>query len=272
MTTLKRGSKGEEVARFQAMLRLADIPLQTIDGDFGPATERATQIFQKRFELPATGVADSDTCDSAGMNRPDPTKTPVPVIDHLSVEWVAKIFPRSTPLENIETYLPPLLDALREADMDDRDLVLMTLGTIRAETERFEPTSEHKSKSNTDNGAHPFNKYDDRADLGNTGRPDGERFRGRGFIPLTGRGSYERFGERLGIGSALIQNPALANSPEIAAKILTTFIADKRPMAKYAILGGDLATARKLVNGHHHGLDRFAATFESGARLLSEPA
>jgi len=272
MTTLKRGTTGEEVARFQAMLRLADIPLKTIDGDFGPATERATQTFQKRNELPATGVADSDTCKSAGMNRPDPTKTPDPVIDELTVARVAQMFPRATPLDNIETYLPPVLDALREADMDDRDLVLMALGTIRAETEGFEPISEHKSKFNTDNGAHPFNKYDDRSDLGNTGRPDGERFRGRGFIQLTGRGNYERYSERLGLGSQLIQDPEQANSPAVAAKVLAAFIADKRGMAKYAILGGDLATARKLVNGGHHGLDRFAATFESGARMLVDTA
>jgi peptidoglycan L-alanyl-D-glutamate endopeptidase CwlK len=115
---------------------------------------------------------------------------------------------------------------------------------------------------------HPFNKYDDRSELGNTGKPDGERFRGRGFIQLTGRANYEKYSEQLGLGSKLIEEPDLANSPEIAAKILASFLHDNRSMAKYAILGGDLATARRLVNGGSHGLERFSHAFEAGQALL----
>lgn len=272
MTTLKRGNKGAEVARFQAMLCLAGIDVKPIDGDFGPGTERATQKYQQMLGVSATGVADSGTCEAAGMDKPDPAEAMTPVIDDINVDTVAQMFPRATPRDNIETYLPAVLSALREADMDDRDLVLMALGTIRAESEGFEPISELKSKYNTDPGAHPFNKYDDRAALGNIGRPDGERFRGRGFIQLTGRANYEKYSDQLGLGSQLISEPDLANSPEIAAKILASFIRDKQRLAKYAILGGDLATARKLVNGGRHGLERFSATFEAGKRLLNSHA
>ena len=52
-------------------------------------------------------------------------------------------------------------------------------------------------------------------------------------------------------------------------RILAAFLADKRSAIKYAILGEDLKTARKLVNGGSHGLDRFRAAFETGAELLS---
>ena len=41
-------------------------------------------------------------------------------------------------------------------------------------------------------------------------------------------------------------------------------------MIKYAILGRDLAQARKLVNGGRHGLDRFEDTFRKGEVLLVE--
>jgi len=268
MAILGRGSKGEEVARLQALLCLAEINAKPIDGDFGSGTERAVRAYQDSKGLPSTGQADEDTQEAVGMNQPDTTKTPVPVIDNITVDIVAQMFSRFTPRLNIETYLPEVLAALKQADMDDRDLVLMALGTIRAETEGFEPISERQSQYNTDPGAHPFNKYDNLVSLGNQGRPDGERYRGRGFIQLTGRANYQRYGERLGLESRLIEEPELANDPRVAAQILAKFIKDKRNVAKYAILGNDLRTARKLVNGGSHGLDRFTEAFETGVRLL----
>lgn len=269
MAILHRGSKGEEVSRLQALLCLADFEAKPIDGDFGPGTERAVRACQESKGLSSTGQVDEETQDVVGMNQPDVTKIPVPVIDNITVDIVAQMFSPSTPRRNIETYLPGVLAALKEADMDDRDLVLMALGTIRAETEGFEPISERQSKYNTDPGAHPFNKYDNRSSLGNRDRPDGELFRGRGFIQLTGRANYQRYSERLGLGSRLIDEPDLANDPKVAGQILAEFIKDKRSRAKYAILGNDLKTARKLVNGGSHGLERFTEAFVTGARLLA---
>lgn len=268
MAILRRDSKGEEVARLQALLCLADFNAKPIDGDFGPGTERAVRACQVSKGLPSTGQANEGTQDALGMNQPDTTKIPVPVIDNITVNIVAQMFDPSTPRRNIETYLPEVLAALKQADMDDRDLVLMALGTIRAETEGFEPISEMQSQFNTDPGAHPFNKYDDRSNLGNRGRPDGEVYRGRGFIQLTGRANYQQYSERLGLGSRLIENPDLANDPKVAAQILAEFIKDKRRLAKYAILGNDLGTARKLVNGGSHGIERFTKAFNSGMGLL----
>jgi len=268
MATLRRGDKGEEIARLQALLCLGDYDAKPIDGDFGPGTERAVRACQESEGLPSTGEADEGTQEVLGMSGPDMTKVPLPVIDNITVGMVAQMFSTATPRRNIETYLPAVTAALKQSYMDDRDLVLMALGTIRAETEGFEPISERQSKYNTDPGAHPFNKYDNRTNLGNNGRPDGERYRGRGFIQLTGRANYQRYGERLGLGSRLIEEPDLANDPEVAAKILAEFIKDKRDMAKYAILGNDLKTARKIVNGGSHGLDRFTEAFEIGRGLL----
>ncbi len=53
--------------------------------------------------------------------------------------------------------------------------------------------------------------------MGNTQQGDGWRFIGRGLIQLTGRESYEKFGERLGVD--LAANPDLAFSGEWALKI-----------------------------------------------------
>lgn len=53
--------------------------------------------------------------------------------------------------------------------------------------------------------------------LGNKVKGDGERYKGRGFIQLTGRDNYTRAGKALGI--PLEANPELAADPETAAKI-----------------------------------------------------
>jgi putative chitinase len=267
METLAHGSKGDAVARLQALLCLADFDAKPIDGIFGGGTERVVRACQASKGLPPSGQADESTQKAVGMDQPDTTKVPVSVIDTVSINIVAKMFSPATPRRNIEQHLPTVLAALRDAGMDDRDLVLMALATIRAETEGFEPISEKPSQFNTDPGAPPFNRYDTNVNLGNHRHPDGERYKGRGFVQLTGRANYQKYGDRL--GARLIEEPELANNPQVAAQLLTEFIQDKRSLAKYAILGNDLPTVRRLVNGGSHGLDRFTKAFETGVRLLA---
>jgi len=53
--------------------------------------------------------------------------------------------------------------------------------------------------------------------LGNKAKGDGERYKGRGFIQLTGRDNYTRAGAALGL--PLAQQPELAARPDVAAKV-----------------------------------------------------
>ena len=53
--------------------------------------------------------------------------------------------------------------------------------------------------------------------LGNIKPGDGEKYKGRGFIQLTGRYNYAKAGEALGL--PLEQNPELVEKPEVAAKV-----------------------------------------------------
>jgi peptidoglycan hydrolase-like protein with peptidoglycan-binding domain len=267
MSPLKRGSRGDEVRRLQALLCLSGQDAKPIDGAFGSGTERALRLYQAAQGLAADGELRDEAYCQLGMDKPDPTRTPEPVIERITVDLLAQMFP-DAPRANIERHLPPVLAALQDAGLDDRDMVLMALGTIRAETARFEPISELPSKYNTSpGGPHPFDLYDYRASLGNLGPPDGARYKGRGFIQLTGRANYRSYGARL--GQPLEESPDLANVPRTAAQILAAFLADKRSAAKYAIFGRDLATARKLVNGGSHGMERFETAFLTGERLLT---
>lgn len=68
-----------------------------------------------------------------------------------------------------------------------------------------------------------FLRYDPRVDpqkariLGNVKPGDGERYKGRGFIQITGRDNYRRAGQALGL--PLEQQPNIASNPDVAARI-----------------------------------------------------
>ena len=58
--------------------------------------------------------------------------------------------------------------------------------------------------------------------MGNTAPGDGYKYRGRGYIQLTGKDNYSHYGAS--IGENLVGNPDLANDPTIATKILLSFL------------------------------------------------
>lgn len=185
----------------------------------------------------------------------------------VTLEVVSKMFP-ATPLDSIRKNLPVVLSALSNEGLGDRTMIMVALATIRAEDEGFLAISEGVSRFNTSVGGHPFDLYDKRPDLGNKGAPDGERFKGRGFVLLTGRAYYERFSRQLGLGSDLVDDPERANDPEIAARILASLLKTKEAAIRQAISENDLVTVRRLSDGGISGLSRFVAAIEIGEKLL----
>jgi putative chitinase len=187
------------------------------------------------------------------------------VISQLTTDLVIRMFP-AAPRANINKYLPLVRRALAERGLVDKAMILMALATVRAECATFDPISEGPSPLNTEPPGPPFNKYDRREDLGNLGPPDGAKFRGRGFIQLTGRKNYRLYGALLGYD--LIGNPELANAPQPAAQILAAYLKENEPSIRSALSAGDLAAARRIVNGGLNGLDGFRAAFLAGDILI----
>ena len=266
MPVLREGASGPDVTALQRKLQERGFSPGQIDSEFGPATEAAVMAFQRSQGLLPDGIVGPRTATALGLDSP--VEVP-PVIPTVTVAVVSKMFP-FTPVDNIKANLPVVLNALVEPELTGKKMVLMALATIRAETEVFKPISEGESRFNTSPGGHPFDLYDNRQDLGNLGPPDGAQFKGRGFIQLTGRANYQHHGEAIGLGNGLIDDPDLANDPEIAAKLLASFLKSKETQIKEALLDGDLKAARKLVNGGTHGLAVFTAAYRIGDTLIPD--
>lgn len=262
--TLKLEDRGPKVKKLQLALAQAGFSPGTIDGIFGLGTEAAVLAFQRSKRLLADGIAGPKTLAALGLKGEVDSDSTLRVF---TVNIVSRMFPH-TPLDNINTHLPLVLSALQGHDLDEKRMGLVALATIRAESEGFVPISEGISRYNTSPGGHPFDLYDNRADLGNKGKPDGEKFKGRGFVQLTGRANYSTYGEKLGIKDKLIKKPDLANDPNVAADLLAVFLKDKERQIKEALLDDDLKAVRRLVNGGTHGLDRFLHAFDVGEYLV----
>jgi len=196
--------------------------------------------------------------------------TPEPrLIDTFTPEKVRKMFPAMKRVtRNINKYLPHVLEALEDAKLTDTEMVLMALATIRAESAGFEPISEYKSKYNTDPGKHPFNRYDHRSDLGNGAYGDGAKYKGRGFIQLTGKANYTEIGRMIGLGDDLMNYPDNGNEPHIASAVLAHFLKRNEGRIRNALKTNNLKKARRIVNGGSHGLKNFTDAYNKGKKLF----
>jgi peptidoglycan L-alanyl-D-glutamate endopeptidase CwlK len=183
-----------------------------------------------------------------------------------TTESVSKLFPHAA-RANIEKQLPFVLDALEEKGLLDQVIATYALASIRAETEGFVPISEGVSRFNTSPEGKPFDLYEKRRDLGNIEPGDGYKYRGRGFIQMTGRAFYSKMSNALGLGDKLINEPELANDSKIAAQAVAYLISANEKEIRSALAENNLVVARRLFNGGMNGLDRFAQAYKTGLAL-----
>jgi len=169
---------------------------------------------------------------------------PAPKPDAFSV-WTAEEIGNilQCPLENVANNWPYVYTELVEFGQGSVRSLAAALGTIAVETGSFKPIPEWAS------GA----EYEGRADLGNVNPGDGVRYKGRGYIQLTGRSNYTNYGNILGID--LVGSPDLALDPNIAGKIFGLYWRNRdiQSMAERE----DWPACRRAVNGGLNGYDRF---------------
>lgn len=149
-------------------------------------------------------------------------------------------------LPDVVKALPLFLQAMAELKLSqDPRLLAGLLATVATEC-HFRCVEERGNEAY-------FKRYDGRKDLGNLQPGDGARFKGRGFIQLTGRANYEKYGKKLGID--LVGKPELALDPKVAAKILVVYFVDHG--CDVWSLRGNWRKVRRLVNGGLNGFDHF---------------
>lgn len=143
------------------------------------------------------------------------------------------------PLDGVATHWPIVTAALAARGIDTPRVRVAAAATLLIETNsRFQPITERGQVSY-------FDRYDGRADLGNTHAGDGYRYRGRGYIQLTGRLNYRAFGIALGL--PLEEQPDLALEADPAAKIFARYF-KLRGVAR-AAEEQNWRRTRLLVNG-----------------------
>jgi predicted chitinase len=90
---------------------------------------------------------------------------------------------------------------------------------------------------------------------------DGEKYRGRGFIQLTGKANYQRMQNELKatLPVNLVEHPDAAGKVEVAAEILAEIIAEHRTAIERLMGTGQYLQARKIINSAGLGMPQFVA-------------
>jgi putative chitinase len=104
--------------------------------------------------------------------------------------------------------------------------------------------------------------------LGNTEAGDGARYKGRGFIQITGKANYTNAGQALGID--LVNNPELAARPDVAAKIAVWYWQNR--VAPYVQDFSDTRGVTKRINPGLKGLQDRQSNFNDYQQQVSSTA
>lgn len=165
--------------------------------------------------------------------------------------------PTATPAgqQNVDENLVRMRQALAEQGITDPNIVNATLANVMKET-GGRNVSENMNYANSSNdrlrqvfGSRASKFSDAELDeikkdpqklgemmygastemgrkMGNTEEGEGYKFRGRGFVQLTGKNNYAKASQALFGDDRLVQNPDLLNDPDIAAKTSAWYMKD----------------------------------------------
>jgi len=265
---LKIGSSGSDVIALQKALGLS------ADGDFGPGTEKAVKDFQSKNGLTADGFVGDATWSKIQGNTSAPIPTSPFKLDklkgHLPDSVIAQI-PDTAAKFNITTPLR-LSHFLAQCGHES--------GGFKAVTENVNYSADGLKKifgkyfpgNMSDLYARQPEKiasrvYASRMGNGDEASREGFKFRGRGFIQLTGKSNYTNFTKF--IGEDCIATPDLVATKYPLAS--AAFFFDSNKLWSICDKGADDATVTavtKRVNGGTIGLPDRIKHFKEYYSLL----
>lgn len=160
-------------------------------------------------------------------------------------------------LKPVLTKVASALDlALCDSDIDTDFRLAMFLSQLAHESGEFRYIEELAS------GA----AYEGRKDLGNVVAGDGVRYKGRGWIQLTGRRNYKEAGHALGL--QLEGSPELAAQPVVSARVAVWFWRTHN-LNRYAD-AQDVEGCTKRINGGLNGIESRKLLYKRAIEALKE--
>lgn len=202
----------------------------------------ATTGPQAADESIQTAAADSNAVEvQAAVAPPPPT--------FITAAQLDAIVPQAS-ADKLATYVAPLNAAMVSGGIDNPIRKAAFVAQLLVESDGFRTFEEYASGR----------AYEGRADLGNTQPGDGERYKGRGAIQITGRHNYESLSQATGID--FVSNPELASAPQYAFSTAVWYW-NSRQLNQAADISG-IVRVSELVNGGHNALAERLAAFQRG--------
>ena len=273
---LKNGSKGEDVKKLQAKLGLG------ADGVFGSGTEAAVKKWQAANGLTADGIVGEGTWAKMFGEKQLITEPSTPIVNAGPLK-----------LENLKGHIPDAViaqipDAAKKFNISNPLRLAHFLAQCGHESAGFKAIQENLNYSADGlkkifpkyfpgNLAEGYAKnpekiaskvYGSRMGNGDETTKEGYKFRGRGYIQLTGKDNYTRFAQF--IGEDTVSNPDLVATKYPLAS--AAFFFDSNKLWTICDKGADDATVTavtKRVNGGTIGLSERIKEFKHFHKLLS---
>jgi putative chitinase len=280
---LKKGDNNDNVKLLQTKLGIDPI------GNFGPKTEEAVKAFQLKNGLTPDGIVGDGTWVKIMNEGSTPqVSTPQPVVSTPAPQ-VAGL-----KLDKLKGHVPQVvIDSIPEVaskfGINTPLRVAHFLAQCGHESGGFRLTQENLNYSAkglngifrkyfpTEASAAPYNRnpqkiankvYSNRMGNGSEASGDGYKFRGRGYIQLTGKENYTAFGKSIGVD--IPSNPDLVASKYALASAAWFF--SKNGLHKIADEGASDVVVTKItkrVNGGTIGLPDRIKHFKEYYHLLA---
>lgn len=267
MTILKVGSTGPLVKQLQAKLGIVD------DGDFGPMTERTLKAWQQANGLTANGIADSATLTKLGIVVTTQSIFKLAALKgHVPDSVIAQIpdtaakFGITTPLR-LAHFLAQCGHESGGFKVVTENLNYSANGLITTFKKYFPTLALAKSYERKPEKI-ANRVYSNRMGNGNEASGEGWKFRGRGYIQLTGKNNYRFF-------DATVSDNILENPDLVATKyplMSAAFFFNSNNLWSICDKGADDATVTAVtrrVNGGTIGLADRLKHFKEYYKLLS---
>lgn len=260
---LKLGSKGEDVKKLQQRLGIG------ADGSFGPGTEKAVKEWQSKNGLKADGIIGDASWSKLFASESNPAPSaPAPVVESgAPLSFINKL--RGHIPDAVFAQIPAACAAF---NINSPLRLAHFLAQCGHESGGFKAVSENLNYSADglkkifgkyfpgDTSAYARNPekiaskvYANRMGNGDEASKEGWKFRGRGYIQLTGKSNYEKFTKF--IGEDCISNPDLVATKYPLAS--AAFFFDSNKLWAICDRGSDdaaVTAVTKRVNGGTIGL------------------